>query len=59
MDEARKVLGDGNEFTQDDLDIALALAADYVREINEALELQLADSASSQAGGSLQKIIEG
>lgn len=45
LDEARRVLADGNEFTQDDLDIALALAAEYVREVNEALASQSANQA--------------
>ena len=43
LDEARKVLADGNQFTQDDLNIALALAAQYVSEINQAIYARSAD----------------
>lgn len=43
LDEARKVLADGNQFTQDDLNIALALAAQYVSEINQAIDARSAD----------------
>lgn len=38
LDEARRVLTDGNDFTSEDLEIALGLAATYVQEINEALQ---------------------
>ncbi|EZO89510.1 MULTISPECIES: PD-(D/E)XK nuclease family protein [Pseudomonadaceae] len=38
LDEARRVLTDGNDFTSDDLEITLGLAATYVQEINEALQ---------------------
>lgn len=37
LDEARWVLTDGNDFTED-LEIALGLATTYVQEINEALQ---------------------
>jgi hypothetical protein len=38
LDAARRVLLDGNDFTQDDLAIALGVASTYVQEINAALQ---------------------
>lgn len=38
LDEARRVLSDGNDFTQDDLAIAFGVASTYVQEINAALQ---------------------
>lgn len=38
LDAARRVLLDGNDFTQDDLAIALGVASTYVQEIDAALQ---------------------
>lgn len=38
MDAGRQVRADGNDMTAEDVDVALALAAGYIRDINEALE---------------------
>lgn len=38
LDAARRVLLDGNDFTQDDLAVALGVASTYVQEINAALQ---------------------
>ncbi|MOA37721.1 hypothetical protein D3C78_1593420 [compost metagenome] len=38
MDEGRRVRVDGNDMTTEDVDVALVLAAGYIRDINEALE---------------------
>lgn len=37
MDEGRRIRASGNDMTAEDVDVALALAVGYVREINEAL----------------------
>lgn len=37
MDEGRRIRGDGNNMTAEDINVALVLAAGYIRDINEAL----------------------
>lgn len=37
LDDGRKVRANGNELTEDDINVALGLVAGYIREINESL----------------------